>query len=64
MCSSDLLGVGIFVRLSTSLTAATAIFGSLIVVLLWLYLSFLGLLVAAVVDAQAGAPAAMPTPRF
>ncbi len=58
------LGVGIFVRLSTSLTAATAIFGSLIVVLLWLYLSFLGLLVAAVVDAQAGAPAAMPTPRF
>ena len=58
------LGVGIFVRLSTSLTAATAIFGSLIVVLLWLYLSFLGLLVAAVVDAQAGAPAAQPTPRF
>lgn len=45
-------GLGLYVSMSTSLSAAMAVFGSLVVVLLWLYLCFLGLLVGAVLDAE------------
>lgn len=40
-------GVGIYATLSTSLGATSVVFGSAIVVLLWLYLCFIGLLLAA-----------------
>jgi len=46
------VGLGIYVRLSSALGAAIAIFGSAIVVLLWLYLCFLGLLYGAEIEAQ------------
>jgi membrane protein len=46
------MGVGIYVQLSSALGAAIAIFGSAIVVLLWLYLCFLGLLYGAEIEAE------------
>lgn len=46
------IGVGIYVQFSSALGAAIAIFGSAIVVLLWLYLCFLGLLYGAEIEAE------------
>jgi membrane protein len=46
------VGVGLYVRFSSSLGAAVVLFGSAVVVLLWLYLCFLGLLYGAEVEAQ------------
>ena len=40
-------GVGVYVGLSTTIGAAIAAFGAPMVVLLWLYLSFIGLLLGA-----------------
>lgn len=45
-------GVGIYVRASNAMGAAIALFGSALVVLLWLYLCFFGLLIGAEVEAQ------------
>lgn len=45
-------GLGLYVNLSTVIGAALATFGSLIVVLLWTYLCFLGLFVGALIDAD------------
>lgn len=41
------VGVGVYVRLSSSMSATAVVFGSAIVVLLWLYLCFVGVLLAA-----------------
>lgn len=46
------VGLGLYVRMSSALSAAIAIFGSAIVVLLWLYLCFLGLLYGAEIEAE------------
>lgn len=51
------IGLGIYVRMSSALGAAIAVFGSAIVVLLWLYLCFLGLLYGAEVEAHRQASA-------
>ncbi len=45
-------GVGVYARLSTSLSAAVLVFGTTVVVLLWLYLCFVSLLWGAVVEAD------------
>ena len=45
-------GVGVYARLSTSLSAAVLVFGTAVVVLLWLYLCFVALLWGAVVEAD------------
>ena len=45
-------GVGIYVGLSGTLGAAILIFGSALVVLLWLYLCFIGLLIGAEMEAE------------
>lgn len=45
-------GVGAYAGLSSTMTAAVAIFGSALVILLWLYLGFLGLLYGAEVEAE------------
>lgn len=45
-------GVGVYARLSTSLGTAIVVFGTAIVVLLWLYLCFIALLWGAVVEAD------------
>ena len=45
-------GLGLYVNLSTVIGAALAAFGSIIVVLLWTYLCFLGLFFGALVDAD------------
>ena len=46
------IGLGLYVRYSGSLGAAIAIFGSAVVILLWLYLCLLGLLIGAEVEAE------------
>jgi membrane protein len=46
------VGVGIYARFSTSLSAAVLVFGTAIVILLWLYLCFLALLWGAIVQAD------------
>lgn len=46
------LGVGLYVRFSSTLGAAVLLFGSAVVVLLWLYLCFLGLLYGAEIEAE------------
>jgi len=46
------VGVGLYVRFSASLGAAVVLFGSAVVVLLWLYLCFLGLLYGAELEAE------------
>lgn len=45
-------GVGIYVGLSGTFGAAILIFGSALVVLLWLYLCFVGLLIGAEIEAE------------
>ena len=45
-------GVGIYAALSSSLGAAVLIFGTAVVVLLWLYLCFVGLLWGAIIEAD------------
>jgi len=45
------IGVGLYAQMSSTLSAAVLVFGSPIVVLLWLYLCFLGLLVGAEIEA-------------
>jgi membrane protein len=46
------IGVGIYTRYSTSLSAAVLLFGTAIVVLLWLYLCFLALMWGAIIEAD------------
>jgi membrane protein len=46
------VGVGIYARLSSSLGAAVLLFGTAIVILLWLYLCFLSLLWGAIIEAD------------
>jgi membrane protein len=46
------IGVGIYTRFSSSLSAAVLIFGTAVVILLWLYLCFLALLWGAIVEAD------------
>jgi membrane protein len=45
-------GVGVYARLSTSLNAAVLVFGTAVVVLLWLYLCFVSLLWGAIIEAD------------
>lgn len=45
-------GVGVYATLSASISAAVAIFGSALVLLLWLYLGFVGLLFGAEIEAD------------
>ena len=47
------LGVGLFTRYSSSISAAIVIFGTAIVLLLWVYLCFVSLLWGAVIEADA-----------
>lgn len=47
------IGVGLFTRYSTSISTAILIFGSAIVLLLWVYLCFVSLLWGAVIEADA-----------
>ena len=46
------VGLGFYVNLSSVIGAALAAFGSIIVVLLWTYLCFLGLFIGALIDAD------------
>ena len=46
------VGVGIYARFSSSLSAAVLVFGTAIVILLWLYLCFLALLWGAIIEAD------------
>ena len=46
------VGVGIYARFSTSLGAAILIFGTAVVILLWLYLCFVALLWGAIIEAD------------
>ena len=46
------IGVGAYASLSSTMSAAVAIFGSALVILLWLYLGFIGLLLGAEVEAE------------
>ena len=45
-------GVGIYAHYSTSLGTAVLVFGTAVVILLWLYLCFVGLLLGAVIEAE------------
>jgi membrane protein len=45
-------GLGLYVKLSTVMGAALVAFGSIIVVLLWTYLCFLGLFIGALIDSD------------
>ncbi len=55
-------GVGVYARFSTSLSAAVLVFGTAVVVLLWLYLCFVALLWGAIIEAdQRRDEAAAPT---
>jgi membrane protein len=45
-------GVGIYAKYSSSLGAAVLVFGTAVVILLWLYLCFVGLLWGAVIEAD------------
>jgi membrane protein len=46
------IGVGVYARFSTSLSAAVLVFGTAVVILLWLYLCFVALLWGAIVEAD------------
>jgi membrane protein len=46
------IGVGIYARFSTSLSAAVLVFGTAVVILLWLYLCFVALLWGAIIEAD------------
>jgi membrane protein len=59
------IGVGIYARFSTSLSAAVLVFGTAVVILLWLYLCFVALLWGAIIeadDARTRTSAAGPPP--
>lgn len=45
-------GVGLYASLSTSLGAAVLLFGTAVVILLWLYLCFVGLMYGALIEAD------------
>jgi len=45
-------GVGAYAGLSSTMSAAVAVFGSALVILLWLYLGFVGLLYGAEIEAE------------
>lgn len=45
-------GIGVYANLSTTLGLAIAVFGGVVVLLLWFYLGFIGLLVGAEIEAQ------------
>lgn len=45
------VGVGLYAQLSSTISAAVLVFGAPVVVLLWLYLCFLGLLIGAEMEA-------------
>jgi len=47
------IGVGIYARYSSSLSAAVLLFGTAVVILLWLYLCFLAVLWGAIIEADA-----------
>jgi membrane protein len=47
------IGVGIYARFSTSLSAAVLVFGTAVVILLWMYLCFVALLWGAIIEADA-----------
>lgn len=46
------VGIGIYTRYSTSLSAAVLVFGTAVVILLWLYLCFVALLWGAIIEAD------------
>jgi membrane protein len=46
------IGVGIYTRFSTSLSAAVLVFGTAVVILLWLYLCFVALMWGAIIEAD------------
>ncbi len=46
------VGVGIYARFSASLSAAVLVFGTAVVILLWLYLCFVALLWGAIIEAD------------
>lgn len=46
------IGVGVYATASSTMSAAVAVFGSVLVILLWLYLGFIGLLLGAEVEAE------------
>ena len=46
------VGVGIYTRFSASLSAAVLVFGTAVVILLWLYLCFVALLWGAIIEAD------------
>ena len=46
------IGVGIYTRFSASLSAAVLVFGTAVVMLLWLYLCFVALLWGAIIEAD------------
>lgn len=48
------IGVGIYAHLSTTIGTAVLLFGTAVVILLWLYLCFVSLLWGAVIEAWAG----------
>ena len=56
------IGVGAYATLSSTMSAAVAVFGSALVILLWLYLGFVGLLYGAEVEAQRQGLGRVPTP--
>ena len=47
------IGVGVYARFSSSLSAAVLLFGTAVVILLWLYLCFLAVLWGAIIEADA-----------
>jgi membrane protein len=51
------IGVGIYTRFSTSLSTAVLVFGTAVVILLWLYLCFVALLWGAIIEADDQGPA-------
>lgn len=56
------VGVGIYATASSTMSAAVAVFGSALVILLWLYFGFVGLLLGAEVEAQRHGLGQVPSP--
>lgn len=48
------IGVGVYAKYSSSLGATVLLFGTAVVILLWLYLSFMALLWGAIIEADSG----------
>jgi membrane protein len=55
------VGVGIYANYSSNLGATVLLFGTAVVILLWLYLSFMSLLWGAIIEADSGRAAAVRT---